>query len=43
MSYYIDDRELNPPEIPENKCIYCGDQSKDDFCSKQCRTAHLND
>jgi len=43
MSFYIQDRELEPPEILENECIYCGDKSKDNFCSKQCRIAHEND
>lgn len=43
MSYYIADRELNPPEVLKNECIFCGNNCQKEFCSNECKTAHLND
>jgi hypothetical protein len=43
MSFYLPDRELNPPEILENECLFCGNECEKEFCSNECKTAYLND
>lgn len=41
--YYIQDRELNPPEELENECIFCGNECEENFCSTKCRIGYFND
>lgn len=38
------DYNQNPPEDEhKNKCIYCGEPCKNDFCNRECYKAELND
>ena len=41
-NYYIQDRELNPPECLEGECLECLNPCNGDFCCKQCENAYTN-
>ena len=42
VNYYIEDRELNPPETFDGQCLECLKECDSDFCSKQCERVYIN-
>lgn len=32
-----------PPELLDRECGFCGEECSEEFCSKECKKAYMND